>query len=114
MKKVLIIAYSFPPNPAVSSLRIRGMVKYLPEFGWEPIVLTPAMPERSNSIFNVKLVETPYHDVLASWRKRLGLNPDRAVQIQRELDTAGSNNSSNNTFKLINRFIKLSKHFFNQ
>lgn len=40
MKKVLIISYYFPPSPEVGSLRIGGLVKYLPEFGWEPIVLT--------------------------------------------------------------------------
>lgn len=109
MKKVLAIFYYFPPNMAVASLRSRGLAKYLPEYGWEPIILTPAIPARSNSTFNfnVRLIETKYHDVITSWRKRLGLNPNRDVTIQRQLGTTGSNNS----FNVINWLIKLSKEF---
>ena len=40
MKKVLVIAYSFPPSGAVSVYRTLKFIKYLPELGWEPIVLT--------------------------------------------------------------------------
>ena len=40
MKKVLIIAYHFPPDSAVGSVRPAKFAKYLPEFGWEPIVFT--------------------------------------------------------------------------
>ena len=38
--KVLIIAYHFPPDAAVGALRPQKFVKYLPEFGWKPYVLT--------------------------------------------------------------------------
>jgi glycosyltransferase involved in cell wall biosynthesis len=39
MKKILMIAYDFPP--AVSGVRRTvKFVQYLPEFGWEPVVLT--------------------------------------------------------------------------
>lgn len=40
MKKVLIISWFFPPVGGVGSLRPLKFVKYLREFGWEPIVLT--------------------------------------------------------------------------
>ena len=40
MKKVLIIAYYFPPLGGAGVQRISKFVKYLPEFGWEPVVLT--------------------------------------------------------------------------
>jgi len=104
LKKVLIIAYGFPPNPWVASLRSGGLAKYLPDYGWQPVILTPAMSERSNSTsnFKVKFVETKYRDVLASWRKRLGLNPDRSVMIQQKPGTDGSINS----FNIINCLIK--------
>lgn len=39
-KKVLIIAYHFPPDAAVGAMRPQKFVKYLPEFGWQPYVLT--------------------------------------------------------------------------
>ncbi|HXS10020.1 MAG TPA: glycosyltransferase [Candidatus Krumholzibacteria bacterium] len=40
MKKLLVIAYFFPPSGAVGVYRTLKFVKYLPEFGWEPVVLT--------------------------------------------------------------------------
>jgi glycosyltransferase involved in cell wall biosynthesis len=43
-KRVLIIAQDFPPCPGVGSLRYRGLAKYLPGFGWEPVVLTEYLP----------------------------------------------------------------------
>lgn len=39
-KKVLIITYWYPPLTTIASLRLGKFVKYLPEFGWEPIVVT--------------------------------------------------------------------------
>lgn len=41
MKKVLIITYYWPPCGGVSVLRNLKFSKYLPEFGWEPIVYAP-------------------------------------------------------------------------
>jgi hypothetical protein len=40
MKKVLIISYHFPPDAAVGAVRPAKFAKYLPEFGWEPIIYT--------------------------------------------------------------------------
>lgn len=40
MKKVLIVAYAFPPIGGVGVLRVVKFVKYLPAFGWEPVILT--------------------------------------------------------------------------
>ncbi len=40
MKKILLIAYYFPPDAAVGGLRIAKFARYLPSFGWDPTVLT--------------------------------------------------------------------------
>ena len=40
MKKVLILAYDFPPYVSVGGLRPNAWYKYLKEFGVEPIVIT--------------------------------------------------------------------------
>lgn len=45
MKRVLIITYYWPPNGGVGVQRWLKMSKYLPEFGWQPVVYTPANPE---------------------------------------------------------------------
>ena len=38
--KILFIAYHFPPDAAVGALRTQKFVKYLPQYGWQPFVLT--------------------------------------------------------------------------
>ena len=40
MKKVLIITYYWPPSGSSSVQRVLKFAKYLPHFGWQPIVLT--------------------------------------------------------------------------
>ena len=44
MKKVLIIAYYWPPSGGSGVQRWLKFVKYLPSFGWEPHVFTPENP----------------------------------------------------------------------
>ena len=46
MKKVLIIANLFYASP-----RIPGLAKYLPEFGWQPIILTTPIGEKPDYRF---------------------------------------------------------------
>ncbi|MFA5848660.1 MAG: glycosyltransferase [Bacteroidales bacterium] len=45
MKKVLIITYYWPPAGGSGVQRWLKFVKYLREFGWEPVVYTPLNPE---------------------------------------------------------------------
>ncbi|MFH0989466.1 MAG: glycosyltransferase [bacterium] len=40
MKKVLIVSYYFPPSGGPGVQRVLKFVKYLPEFDWQPVVLT--------------------------------------------------------------------------
>ena len=40
MKRVLLIAYAYPPCSEIGAIRPAGLAKYLPRFGWEPTVLT--------------------------------------------------------------------------
>ena len=44
MKKVLIISYYWPPNSGSGVQRWLKFSKYLPSFGWEPIIITPLNP----------------------------------------------------------------------
>ena len=71
MKRVLIITFFFPPRPGVASLRLRGLAKYLPDFGWEPVILTPKLPKAPDPRFRV--IETPYPgDVAELLLKKVG------------------------------------------
>jgi len=44
MKRVLLVAYYFPPQPKAGALRPSYLAKHLAEFGWEPTVLTAEFP----------------------------------------------------------------------
>ena len=45
MKKVLIISYYWPPSGGGGVQRWLKMTKYLPEYGWTPIIYTPSNGE---------------------------------------------------------------------
>ena len=47
MKRVLIITYYWPPSGGGGVMRWLKMSKYLPEWGWQPIVYTPENPDPS-------------------------------------------------------------------
>jgi len=82
MNKVLIVTYHFPPRPTVASLRPLGLARYLPEFGWEAVILTAALPGRPDPQFEV--VETPHRDSAAlGWGKRLfKLDTEQSLMAQ--------------------------------
>jgi len=78
-RKVLIITQHFPPERSVAMLRFRGLGKYLAEFGWEPVFLTPKLPGEPEKRFRV--IQTPYSgDIIKRLKKRLGFDPQRRVQ----------------------------------
>jgi glycosyltransferase involved in cell wall biosynthesis len=57
MKKVLIITYYWPPSGGAGVQRWLKFAKYLPEFGWEPVILTvdpqyASYPQRDESLIS--------------------------------------------------------------
>ena len=79
MKKVLVIAYYFPPLGLSGVQRITKFVKYLPEFGWAPTVLTVGeiayyakdislLREVENK--NIRIIRTSSFDPNALMKKR--------------------------------------------
>lgn len=40
LRRVLVVARDFPPAGGAPAIRLAKLVRYLPEFGWEPVVLT--------------------------------------------------------------------------
>ena len=80
MKRVLVITYHFPPRPAVASLRPLGLARYLPEFGWEAVILTAALPGKPDPHF--KVIETQYHDSLGFGKRLLKLDSQSPLIAQ--------------------------------
>lgn len=78
MKKVLIISNIWPYSPG--NLRIPGLAKYLPEFEWEPVVLT--QPLLGKPDLGYRVIEVPYHDMLSSLLRLLGFDTSKSVRKQ--------------------------------
>jgi len=64
MKNILIIASLY------GSKRVLGLARYLPEFGWQPTIITPPVSwqptiisDRLPDIEGVKIIETDYRDI---------------------------------------------------
>lgn len=45
MSRLLLVAYSFPPDPVPGALRPGYIAQYLPQFGWEVTILTHSSAE---------------------------------------------------------------------
>jgi glycosyltransferase involved in cell wall biosynthesis len=45
VKRVLVITYYWPPSGGAGVQRWLKFTKYLPEFGWQPVIYTPENPE---------------------------------------------------------------------
>jgi glycosyltransferase involved in cell wall biosynthesis len=80
LKKVLIITYYFPPNPAIGGVRLFGLAKYLSLYGWNPIILTPVLPGVPDP--KMCIIQTPYYDIVENWKRRVGLNPKKTLNKQ--------------------------------
>jgi len=85
--KLLMIAYSFPPDSEVGARRVAGLCRYLPEFGIRPIVLTveerfysrldPGFsPPDELQIERTRVMTTPL-EAYARWKHRRGLSEGR-------------------------------------
>ncbi|MGA9800312.1 MAG: glycosyltransferase [Terriglobales bacterium] len=77
LRRVLLIAFAYPPVQIVGSVRPAALAKYLPRFGWEALVLTPRLQAARRP--SDSIVETDYRDVLEDWKARLHLDRKRGV-----------------------------------
>lgn len=64
MKKVLIIAFEFPPLSSGGVMRCTKYVKYLRDYGWEPIVLTIDENAHPVAIIDHRLIEEIPPDII--------------------------------------------------
>lgn len=87
MKQVLLVAYHYPPSPAVGAVRPSLFTRYLPEFGWSPTVVAAAPPDRpaalrsaTQSPATVEYVREWPHPIKAyeRWQERRAARHGRA------------------------------------
>ena len=82
MKRVLIVIHLPRASP-----RIEGLVRYLPEFGWEPIILT-GVTDRYRDL-PARIVETPYRNALGFLGRLLGAEPEKDAREEVEVGELG-------------------------
>lgn len=96
MKKVLILAHNFHVKEDIGSIRIQGLAKYLPQFGWEPVVFTNATNNPIKS--DARVIDTPDINVLIRWKKILGLNVNLTFKDQFNLQSGKDEKSISDYF----------------
>ena len=95
VKKALIITYYWPPSGGGGVQRWLKFVKYLREFGWEPIVYTPQNPDfelQDESLSEdipegITVLKQPIWEPFGAYRRLLGR---KAVQQQGVVDKSES------------------------
>jgi len=87
MKKVLIITYYWPPAGGPGVQRVVKFVKYLPQLGWQPIILTvknPSSPTDDNSLIsqipqNCKVYKTDTFEPFNLYKKVTGKKSNEKI-----------------------------------
>jgi glycosyltransferase involved in cell wall biosynthesis len=87
MKKVLIISYYWPPSGGAGVQRWLKFVKYLRNFGWEPVVYcpeNPEYPETDLSLFkdvpdNLEVLKLPIWEPYHVYKKLLGQKKEEKI-----------------------------------
>ncbi len=108
MKRVLIITYYWPPSGGAGVQRWLKFAKYLPEFGWEPVVLTvdpnyASYAQHDESLKqevdrNLKVYRTKSHEFYSIYKKISG---------SREIPYGGFANEKKPSLKgKISRFVR--------
>ena len=95
MKKVLLIAFYFNQTNEIASKRLRGLAKYLPQFGWEAIVIVPKLDDNilNNDKYDFKVIETDYIDMLDKWLNKFKISSQKTGDnsgLVKELDNKTS------------------------
>lgn len=79
MKTILVIGHLWPYSPR-GSKRVFGLLKYLPEFGWGPIVISGKLNADPEPGFRV--IQTPAPHRIEEIKRRIGLDPHKGIQEQ--------------------------------
>lgn len=108
MKKVLIITYYWPPSGGAGVQRWLKFAKYLPEFGWQPVVLTvdpefASYPQRDES-----LSSEVGPDCLVYTTKSFELyNLYKLISRKKEVPYGGfANESKESLFQKVSKFMR--------
>ena len=103
-KRVLIVTYYWPPTGGSGVQRWVKFVKYLHEFGWQPVVYTPENPEQlaidetllAEIPSDVELIKRPILEPYNIYRKLLGGKKAKAASSESPSGEINPINASSN------------------
>src|SRR5215213_7319329 len=84
-RRVLMVAYYFPPLRGIGSVRATKFAEHLPEFGWEPTVLAPSFGPDDEDVEDL-----PVQNVVRSRSIELSRIGKRALSVGRDAGATGS------------------------
>ncbi len=87
MKRVLVITYYWPPSGGAGVQRWLKFTKYLPEFGWQPVVYTPENPEapaKDETLFKdispeTEVLKSSIWEPYSWYKKFLGIRKEEKI-----------------------------------
>ncbi len=98
MKKVFFITYYWPPSGKASLHFPLGLIKHLPKFNWEPLVLTvseESFTKKDESLLseidpNLKVCKSKNFEVFNFYKKFLGKKKDESLSVSEVMSKEGS------------------------
>ncbi len=99
--RILFIAFYFNHSNEIASKRLQGVSKYLPKFGFKPVVIVPKTLNKTVRIDNVEVIETEYTDMISKF-----LPPSK------NNESSGEAPSKSKTNPLISKAISLAGEIF--
>src|ERR1700745_3579370 len=91
MRNLLLITYNYPPRNSIGALRPGALAKYLPDYDWRAIVLTPKLAGGGRT--RPDIIETGSRAVLRDLKVKFGLNPKATLHDQLGLALATTRDS---------------------
>lgn len=79
MKRVLLVSYTFPPEPKPGAQRPAYLARYLPKFGWLPTIITPA---RARPPFEAEIVNAGYAQSIGTATSRVDILLPRSSRLR--------------------------------
>ena len=113
MKKVILIAFYFNQVNEIASKRLRALAKYLPQFGWEPIVIVPelgAIPKENENL-DCRIIYTEYEDMFSHFSNKLKNSKDDSNGFN-ELDDDKLKDSTSFSNPLASKAISMAGEVF--
>lgn len=84
IKRLLIITYYWPPTGGSGVQRWAKFSKYLPEYGWQPVIYTPENPER------LAYDDSLLRDIRRKRKSSVGTSPNRTTSTASFSEKANS------------------------